>query len=135
MNYKYSKYEMETIINFNEAETFATVSTRSRHMIRKLDRLAEENPGEVIVTFSPDGYREYTISKKWIRVVRSPRCSDEDRQRRSDRMAAYHERRRSMTAEAHTDDEYLDYPPPPHTAADCPPEKYASYKDWAGYGT
>ncbi len=122
---KYSKYELETIISLNEAEALATISTRSPYWIRRLDKLAEENPGEVTVAFSPDGYREYTFPKKCVRVVHPPRYSEEERQRRSDRMTAYHERRRTKALQDHADDEYLDYPPPPHTDADCPTGPYA----------
>ena len=41
---KLSKYEQETIINFNVAESDAVVYTRDRAVMRKLDALVNEFP-------------------------------------------------------------------------------------------
>ena len=41
---KLSKYEQETIINFNVAESDAVVFTRDKAVIRKLDSLVNEFP-------------------------------------------------------------------------------------------
>lgn len=41
-----SLYEQETIINFNEADSTASVYTHNRALIRQLDKLAEERPGD-----------------------------------------------------------------------------------------
>lgn len=38
--------EQETIINFNEAESTASVYTHNKTLIRKLDKLTQERPGD-----------------------------------------------------------------------------------------
>lgn len=38
--------EQETIINFNEEEKTASVYTHNKALIRKLDKLAQERPGD-----------------------------------------------------------------------------------------
>ena len=41
-----SLYEQETIINYNEADSTASVYTHNKTLIRKLDKLAQERPGD-----------------------------------------------------------------------------------------
>lgn len=41
-----SRYEQETIINFNEEEKTATVYTMNKSLIRKLERIEAERPEE-----------------------------------------------------------------------------------------
>lgn len=42
---KLTRYEKETIINFNEAEATANIYTHNGGLIRKLDALADQRPG------------------------------------------------------------------------------------------
>lgn len=125
---KYSKSELETIITFNEADSTAVVSTRSPYLLHRMEKLADQHPGEVSIVVAPDGYREYTFPKKWVRVQRPPRCSEEERRRRSERMIATLEKRRSQKAGNYAD-EWLDCPPP-LTDADCPPPSEYELYDW-----
>ena len=39
-----SRYEQETVVNYNAGEQTATVYTRDRTVMRKLDRLAADFP-------------------------------------------------------------------------------------------
>ena len=41
-----SLYEQETIINYNEADSTASVYTHNRALIRRLDKFAQERPGD-----------------------------------------------------------------------------------------
>ena len=41
---KLSRYEQETIVNYNAGEQTATVYTRDRTVMRKLDRLVADFP-------------------------------------------------------------------------------------------
>ena len=59
-----SKLEQETIINFNEAETAATVSARNGRIRRRLEQLERDRPGEVNRDYNGD----FLIPKGWIRI-------------------------------------------------------------------
>lgn len=65
-----TRYEQETIINFNEAETTASVYTHNGTLRRRLEQLAQDRPEDCrFVKASHDGKAvEYTIPKKWLRV-------------------------------------------------------------------
>ena len=76
-----SRIEQETIINFNEAESTASVYTHNAALRRKLDKLAAERPAEVKLSqHFPDGGVEYTIPKRWVKVNAGPVLTDEQRQ-------------------------------------------------------
>lgn len=67
-----SRYEMETIISFNEEEKTAHVYTFRKSIIKKLQNLAEERPEEckLVREENKDGQysAEYTIPKKWVKI-------------------------------------------------------------------
>ncbi len=46
---KLTRYEKETIINFNEAEATANIYTHNGGLIRKLDALADQRPEEAML--------------------------------------------------------------------------------------
>ena len=59
-----TKYEMETIYNYNQEEPLASCYTMDRALIRRLDALAEKHK-EITVLRADEGVREYTFPKKW----------------------------------------------------------------------
>ncbi len=73
MAYRLSRYEQETIINFNAEENTAEIYTADPVWIRKLDKLVEQNPeqfgpgrterleGEVIA-------KRYSFPKRFITI-------------------------------------------------------------------
>ena len=65
-----SKYEKETIINFNEAEKVASVYTHNKALKRKLAALTEQYPDEcIIMSTNHDAMGiEYIVPKRWIKV-------------------------------------------------------------------
>lgn len=73
-----SLYEQETIINFNEADSTASVYTHNRALIRQLDKLAQERPGDCHrEKTSHDGKAvDYIIPKAWVKV-KTPRIASE----------------------------------------------------------
>lgn len=73
-----SLYEQETIVNFNEADSTASVYTHNRALIRQLDKLAQERPGDCHrEKTSHDGKAvDYIIPKAWIKV-KPPRIASE----------------------------------------------------------
>ena len=75
-----NRLEQETIINFNEAESTATVYTHNGALVRKLEGLADQRPDEVKRDrVFPDGGREYTIPKRWVKVNASRILSEEQK--------------------------------------------------------
>ena len=73
-----SLYEQETIINYNEADSTASVYTHNKTLIRKLDKLAQERPGDCHQEkTSHDGKAvDFTIPKSWVNV-KPPRVASE----------------------------------------------------------
>lgn len=74
-----TKYEMETIYNYNQEEPLASCYTMDKSLIRRLDILAEKHK-EITVVRADEGVREYTFPKKWIKVKTPRQLSDEKRQ-------------------------------------------------------
>ncbi|HIX13392.1 MAG TPA: hypothetical protein H9985_07275 [Candidatus Anaerofilum faecale] len=75
-----SRLEQETIINFNEAESTATVYTHNGALVRKLEGLADQRPDEVKRgRVFPDGGREYTVPKRWVKVNASRILTEEQK--------------------------------------------------------
>ena len=92
-----SRLEQETIINFNEAESTATVYTHNGALVRKLEGLADQRPDEAKRgRVFPDGGREYTIPKRWVKVNAGPMYTDEQRQAMAERAKTL---RRAFSAE------------------------------------
>lgn len=77
---KLTRYEKETIINFNEAEATANIYTHNGGLIRKLDALADQRPEDAKRGRSfPDGGREFTIPKHWVKVNASRILTEEQK--------------------------------------------------------
>ncbi len=76
-----TRYEQETIINFNEAETTASIYTYNGTLRRRLEQLAKDRPEDCrFVKSSHDGKAvEYIIPKKWLRVNPGPVLTAERR--------------------------------------------------------
>lgn len=84
-----TRFEVATIIDFNEAEAEANVYTHNAALCRKLEALAGQRPEEAKRGRSfPDGGREYTIPKRWVKVNAGPILTEEERERRRERAKA-----------------------------------------------
>ena len=79
-----SRYEQETIINFNEADSTASVYTHNKALLRKLDKLAQDRPGDCHrEKASHDGKAvDFIISKSWVRITPSRQLSDAEKAQR-----------------------------------------------------
>lgn len=66
-----TKYEQETIINFNEKEGTASVYTYNPTLQQKLERLAQERPQECVLDEARDysGALVCAIPKRWIKIT------------------------------------------------------------------
>lgn len=80
-----TKYEQETIINYNQEEKTASIYTHDSALIRKLDR-AIENGEEITVKREGDGWKEYELSKRCIKIRFPRKLSDEQRSKMAERM-------------------------------------------------
>jgi len=81
---KLSKYEEETLINYNEEEATASIYTHNNQLIKKLKRLAEKYPDKVKPERPEhDGAVSYLIPKRCVSIrepySESRRKADSDR--------------------------------------------------------
>lgn len=74
-----TKYEMETIYNYNQEDPLASCYTMDKALMRRLDALAEKHK-EITIVRESKGAREYTFPKKWIKVRAPKELSDEQRE-------------------------------------------------------
>lgn len=81
-----SKYEQETIINFNAGEQTAVVYTRDKAVMRKLDTLVIEFPEVYRLVGETDIDKTYSMSKSCVSYRKPRRLSIEQRERAKVRM-------------------------------------------------
>lgn len=82
---KLTKYEQETIINYNQKEKTASCFTHDHALIRKLDEFVR-NGEAITVVREGDGWKEYKFPKKCVKVRFPRKLSDEQRQEMAERM-------------------------------------------------
>ena len=82
-----TKYEMETVVNYNSGEQTATVYTRNKSVMRRLDRLVADYPESYKILSQTEIDKIYSMPKSYI-TYRKPRTiSDEQRELARQRMA------------------------------------------------
>lgn len=82
-----TKYEMETVVNYNAGEQMATVYTRDKSVMRRLDCLVADYPDSYKLLNQTDIDKTYSMSKSYI-TYRKPRVvTDEQREQARQRMA------------------------------------------------
>ena len=88
MDYRPSLYEQETVITFSKADADADIDTYEPRLIKRLDKLAEENPGTIKQTGDTgDGGFSYTIPKNLVRIRIPAKLSEEERKAIGRRLA------------------------------------------------
>lgn len=75
-----TRYEMETIINFNEEEKTAGVYTHNKAMRRKLDALSQERPEDCRRDTENQHAASYTIPKSWVKIHPTRKLSEAQRE-------------------------------------------------------
>jgi hypothetical protein len=80
------KYEQETIINFNAGEQTATVYTRDRAVMRKLDTLVIEFPDVYKLINETEYDRTYEMPKLYVKYRKPRHLSDEQREKARQRI-------------------------------------------------
>lgn len=81
-----SKYEQETIINFNAGEQTAVVYTRDKAVMRKIDALVIEFPEVYRLVGETDIDKTYSMPKSCVSYRKPRRLSDEQRSNARERM-------------------------------------------------
>ena len=85
---KLSRYEQETIINFNAGEEMATVYTRDPAVMRKLDALVIEFPEVYRCIGETDIDKTYEMPKSSVTYRKPRKLSEEQREQARERMNA-----------------------------------------------
>lgn len=80
-----TKGEMETIITYNQAESEASIFTYDKSLINKIEKMRENDP-RIVVLKEGDGWKEYSLPKKAVKVRMPRELSDEERAKLADRM-------------------------------------------------
>ncbi len=75
-----SRYEQETVVNYNAGEQTATVYTRDRTVMRKLDRLAADFPDTYKLIRQTDIDKTYSMPKSYVTYRKPRKISDEQRE-------------------------------------------------------
>ena len=86
-----TKYEQETIINYNNEEKTASIFTYDKFLIRKLDKRMSEMPDMKLIRRGED-FAEYSLPKKWIKIAFPRQYTDEQRAEMAERMKAAREK-------------------------------------------
>ena len=83
---KLTRYEQETIINFNAGDQTATLYTRDPAVMRKVDALVTEYPDTFKCIGETDIDKTYEMPKSVVTYRKPRRLSDEQRKAASIRM-------------------------------------------------
>lgn len=84
-----SRYEQETIINYNEGEQICNVYTHNSSLMRKLKELHQERPEDVKVICAHEKNATFEIPKAWIRIYpprKSKPMTEEQKQKLVERL-------------------------------------------------
>lgn len=96
-----SKYERETIINYNEAEATAGVYTHNKALRRKLEQWALDRPEDCrLEKVSRFGEAvDYIVPKSWVHIYPPRQISEEQRGAMAARMKSANIRQKAPTAQ------------------------------------
>lgn len=83
---KLSRYEQETIVNYNAGEQTATVYTRDKAVMRKLDTLVADFPDTYSLTGQDEVSKTYSFPKSYVSYRKPRRLSEEQREKARERM-------------------------------------------------
>lgn len=89
---KLTKYEQETIINYNQAEDMAQVYTCDKNLIQRMDENIDKFPDSYCVFRTKDS-ATYNVPKNYIKVVFPRQLTDMQRQKSALRMKAINAQR------------------------------------------
>lgn len=100
-----TRYERETIINYNEAAAVAVVYTHNKGLRCKLEQWTQERPEdcrlEKVTRFGEAV--DYFIPKSWVHIYPPRQISEEQRAAMAERMKAAKLRQKTPTAQGDSD--------------------------------
>ncbi len=83
---KLSRYEQETVVNYNAGEQTATVYTRDKAVMRKLDTLAADFPDTYSLIGQDEVSKTYSFPKSYISYRKPRKISEEQRKKAREQM-------------------------------------------------
>lgn len=83
-----SREEQETIVNYNAAEQIATVYTRDKTVMRRLDALVIDFPDYYRLIGETDIDKTYEMPKSFVSYRKHRRLSEEQREAARERVKA-----------------------------------------------
>lgn len=86
---KITRYEQETIINFNAEDKIATLYTRDPAVIRKVDSLVNDHPDTFKCIDETDIDKTYEMPKSAITYRKPRNISEANRKAASERMRQF----------------------------------------------
>ncbi len=89
---KLTRYEQETIINFNAGDQTATIYTRDPAVMRKVDALVIEFPDTFKCIGETDIDKTYEMPKSFVSYRKPRRLSEEQREAARERIYAIKQR-------------------------------------------
>lgn len=84
-----TKYEMETVINFNDTEDIAYISTSQSSWKTKIKELAEAHPDDVKITREDEFILFAQCPKKYVKLMAPRTLSEEQKQANIERLKKY----------------------------------------------
>ena len=85
---KLSRYEQESILNYNAGEQTATLYTRDKAVMRKLDTLVADFSGTYKLTGQDEVSKTYSFPKSFVNYRKPRTISKEQRERARQMMIA-----------------------------------------------
>lgn len=100
-----TRYERETIINYNEGENVASISTHNRALQRYLKQRAMDRPSECHLEKVSHGGKavDYIIPKSWIHIYPPRKISDKQRAAMAERMKTANLRKKTTAVQGVSD--------------------------------
>lgn len=78
---KLSRYEQETVVNYNAEEQTAILYTRDKAVMRKLDTLVADYPDTYSLTERDEVSKTYSFPKSYVSYRKPKAVSTEQRER------------------------------------------------------
>ena len=85
---KLTRYEMESILNYNAGEQTATLYTRDKAVMRKLDTFVADFPGTYKLMKQDEVSKTYSFPKSYVSYRKPRAVSTEQRERARQMMIA-----------------------------------------------
>ena len=100
-----TRYARETIINYNEEGTVASINTHNRGLQRHLEQWAKDRPSECHLEKVSHGGKaaDYIIPKSWIHIYPPRKISNEQRAAMAERMKMANPRKKATAVQGISD--------------------------------